>query len=250
MKTKLLTGLCVTCLVANPAAAALINGDFETGDLTGWSSFSFGGQTNNLLIDSVTPLSGSHSMTTDNAGSTANTIRSTTQSFTAFTDFVYTMDFRIDGTSTVREMDWSLGALTGGEANGLIRFGVDNTNGIRGIGINGAAAGAFGSLNGGSFNPVTGVEYTWVLTGSDFDGTSSASYDVEIFQGASSVYTSLNNTFTSASGASIQSVNFTRGGNWGAGAYTVDNIGIAVPEPSSAALVGLAGLALILRRRK
>ena len=233
------------CLLTVASHAAVINGDFETGDMTGWTSFSFGGQTNNLEIDSIFPIAGSHSMTTD----ATSTIRSTTQAIGLYTSFVYSMDFRIDFDSTIREMDWSLGAGTGGEANGLLRFGVDVINGIRGIGINGAASGAWGTLNDGTFSPISGTDYTWVVTGSDFDGTSSASYDVEIFEGATSVYTSTNNTFTTETGDAIQSVNFTRGGNWQGGGFTVDNITI-VPEPSSAALLGLGGLALILRRRK
>ena len=250
MKTTTLLTLGASFALAASASAALTNGDFETGDLTGWTAFSFGGTTTNFVIDSSTQIGGDHSLASGTGDGSLGSADATFQNIgSAYANFTYSMDFRIDGTSTVREMDWGLSSNTGGDSNGTIRFGVDNTNGIRGIGINGAGGGSWGALNGGTFNPVTGTDYTWTIIGSSFDGTSSASYDMQISDSGGVVFTSTNNTFTTNTGASIASVNFTRGGNWGSGAYTVDNVS-AVPEPSSAALLGLGGLALILRRRK
>ena len=42
---RMLIGLAVLAMVAAPASAALINGDYETGDTTGWARWGTGGNT-------------------------------------------------------------------------------------------------------------------------------------------------------------------------------------------------------------
>jgi hypothetical protein len=67
-------------------------------------------------------------------------------------------------------------------------------------------------------------------------------------------------TFTNADVGDLTGFYFRQGGNWdnGAAAWTADNLIVAttfaevvsVPEPSTTALLGLAGLATLLRRRR
>ncbi len=246
MKMQLFfTAVLAVGVLSAGSALAITNGDFETGDLTGWNTLDWAGAVD-LEIESTTPLAGSHSATT-----TADaTVRAITQDTGPFTSFDYNMLFRIDDNTGSRAMDWSLGDTAGGTAGGSTRFKVD-FDGIFSIGINGDIDGGWADLNGGPFLPTTGTTYRWNIVGSGYDGTSSASFDVRIFEGATEVFTSLANTFDTNVGNPIQSVNFIRGGNWVPGGYTVDDVSISgVPEPSSVALLAFGLVGLASRRRR
>ena len=206
-----------------PPPPSLVNGDFETGDLSGWSTLAWLGATD-LAIDGAAPLSGAYALTTG----PDSTVRANTQEIGSFTEFEFSMLFRIEsfGTGgTARAMDWNLSSIADGDPSGDLRFKVDG-GGIIGIGLNGGTAGAWAALEGGTFNPIAGTTYRWAISGTGFDGTGSASFDIRIFDGATEVFTSTGNTFTSAAGDAVQSVNFIRGGNWGGGGYTVDDLSI------------------------
>ena len=197
-----------------------------------------------MTIDSSTQLAGSHSLTT--GGDT--TVRANYQNTGTFTDFTYSMLFRIDSYGsggTARAMNWTLSSTAGGSPAGDLGFKVDTSGTFAG------AALLLDDTTGFGFTPTATTTYRWDIIGTDFDGVSAASFDVRIFDAGTEVFTSTGNTFATTTSDAIESVNFYRGGNWGGGGFTVDNISItAVPEPSSAALLGLGGLALILRRRK
>ena len=246
--TTILT-LGASIALATSASAALINADFETGDLTGWTTGNTWGGWEaavDMTIDSTTQLAGDHSLSTG----IAQVTMANTQNTGTLTDFTYSMLFRIDGWGN-RAMDWNLGDAVGGTANGDMRFKVDS-GGIVGLGLNGTATGSWANLNGSTFTPTLGTTYRWDITASGFDGVGgdTASFDVEIFAGATSLYTSLNNSFTTgaADKLAVESVNFTRGGNWGGGGYTVDSV--AIPEPATLGMVALFGGGLLFIRRK
>lgn len=56
-------------------------------------------------------------------------------------------------------------------------------------------------------------------------------------------------TYDISAGTSDVTVALSANGNFGATGFAIDNF-VAVPEPSSAALIGLSGLALTMRRRR
>ena len=69
MKKLLCTGIvCVTFLIGQ-AQGALINGDFETGDLTGWTAFTTSGGTTGAGLPDVGPFD------TNNDGTATNSAR-------------------------------------------------------------------------------------------------------------------------------------------------------------------------------
>jgi hypothetical protein len=202
------------------------NRDFETGDRSAWTLVAWSGSIS-MTIDSATPLAGLHSLT---SGSDA-VARSNTQDIGTFTDFSYSMLFRIGslGTGgTPRGMDWNLSPTIGGDPSSDLRFKVD-PGGLFGIGLNGGSGwtAPLDDTSGLGFTPTEGTTYRWDVTGTGFDGTSSAAFDIRIFDGATEVFTSTGNTFTTGIGDPIESVNFIRGHNWGGGGFTVDEISIA-----------------------
>ncbi len=216
------------------------NRDFETGDRSAWTLVAWSGSIS-MTIDSATPLAGLHSLT---SGSDA-VARSNTQNTGTFTDFSYSMLFRLDslGTGgTPRGMDWNLSPTIGGDPSSDLRFKVD-PGGLFGIGLNGGDGwnAPLDDTSGLGFTPTEGTTYRWDVTGTGFDGTSSAAFDLRIFEGPTEVFTSTGNTFTTAIGDPIESVNFIRGHNWGGGGFTVDDISIAALVATDELLITAAG---------
>ncbi len=231
MKMQLCYGAVLLALFlpsARPVSAQnlISNGDFETGDLTGWSTLNFAGSPDQLVIDNTTQLAGSNSATAlDDV-----TIRSTSQNFGTLSSFDYSMLFRIDDNTGSRAMDWNLGGAAG-DTGGTLRLKIDSV-GLDAVDANGISG--FGALlddtSSLGFLPATGTTYRWDVSGSGFDGTGSDSFDVRIFDGATEVFTSTGNTLDTAAGQ-IGSVSFIRGGNWVPSGYTVDNISMIANTP-------------------
>ena len=144
----------------------------------------------------------------------------------------------------------AIGVLNGNNINwDLIEF--DHNNGV----FNAAGEGiSFGT-----------IEVTGTLSGSDQLQVNSAVYDTVTFrrwQGdevvtvAGDATTAFDYDGNSATVALSNDTNFSlthaSGGSWQVDdfAFTVEVDALAIPEPSSTALLGLGGLTLILRRRK
>lgn len=216
------------------------NRDFETGDVSAWKALGWSGG-RPMTIDSATPLAGNHSLT---SGSDA-TNRSNTQNTGTFTGFSYSMLFRLDSLGaggSPRGMDWNLSSSIDGASGADLRFKVD-PGGIFGIGLNGGTGwnAPLDDTSGLGFTPIEGTTYRWDITATGFDGTSSASFDLQIFEGATEVFTSTGNTFTAGVADPIESVNFIRGANWGGGGFTVDDIAITALLPANELRITAAG---------
>ena len=240
MKTTTILTLGASFALATSASATnlILNGDFATGDFTDWSNTTSSDPADIFTISTGAALSP--------ISNTLNAFKGSnlTQGFTALTDFNFNATINhvaLGNGGSRRDLNWSLGGLI---------FKVD-------------AGGLFSNAGGWTsildddttslFSPTTGVDYRWELTGSGFDGAGGEadSLDIRIFDGATEVFTATNRTGIAfnAEAAAVDEVDFVMGSNWGTSQYSVDNVSI-VPEPSSAALLGLGGLALILRRRK
>lgn len=104
------------------------------------------------------------------------------------------------------------------------------------------------SLTGGSL--VAGTKYTLTLTFSGLDG---AGNTMGTLNGSFSDGINPDITFTASNSdwAAFDGISFRHGSNWGTGqTYSLDNIAVAVPEPSVALLGGLGVLGLLHRRRR
>ena len=236
MKTTTLLTLGASFALATSASAAnlIVNGDFGTGDFTGWSNTTSGGGTA-FAVTSGAALSAVSNTMPAFAGATLS------QSFAAQTDFAFSATIAqvaLGNGGSRRDLNLSVGGLI---------FKVD----AGGIFIN--TTGSWVSVLDDSsavFTSAAGT-YDWAITATGFDGTNSESLDIILSQGGSAVFTATNRTGIADTTGAVSDVDFSMGSNWGTSQYSVDNVSVTVvPEPSSAALLGLGGLALILRRRK
>ncbi|QQL46366.1 PEP-CTERM sorting domain-containing protein [Sulfuriroseicoccus oceanibius] len=110
------------------------------------------------------------------------------------------------------------------------------------------------------------TEYTFKLLsaranayGTGFDGTYSMTYGVDSLAGGGSHdmggsgagLNATEYTWTFTTGDTAENAVIDLSGSWNLNAVTIDSVAVAaVPEPSSTALLGVSGLALILRRRR
>ena len=234
MKITTLLTLGASFALASSASAALIsNGDFANG-FDDWSNATSGGGTA-FTIDSGAALSAVSNTLPAFAGATLS------QTFAAQTDFTFNATINqvaLGSTGSRRDVNLSVGGLI---------FKVDGG----GIFIN--TTGSWVSVLDDSsavFTSAAGT-YDWAITATGLDGTNSESLDIILSQGGSAVFTATNRTTIADTTGAVSDVDFAMGSNWGTAQYSVDDVSVtAVPEPSSAALLGLGGLALILRRRK
>ena len=226
-----LAGLVITTASAS-AANVIVNGDFETGDFTGWTN------TATATIDSTTPLLGSHSALVPNDVG-AGAPQALLQAFAAQTDPVaLSFTFSAADPGAGLGLQVYLGESAGGGQINLVIWD-----------IGGSSAGdvSIFDLNTGSFQTILtdavtfGATESFSLTINDYG----ASFDYDLAVGSKSttgLSFSQNNVLDD-----FDKVSFVN--EFGNTGYEIDNVAV-VPEPSSAALLGLGGLALILRRRK
>lgn len=232
MKNKLIPlALAGFALAAAPAHAAnvIVNGDFETGDFTGWTITGTGHS-----IESTTPLSGSHSALQVPSGGSGIVQSFTPITGVASTSFIFStsdpggagdrsmnvyweesggtnrinlrvVDLDSDGDGDVQVFN---GAWTT-VLSDAVTFGVTTTLSLT---INEYGAGSNYDLNVGG-NAVTGL--------TDFQGGTLSDFGKMAF---------VNSSLAAGS------------------TFEFDNVS-AVPEPSAIALLGLSGLALLRRRR-
>jgi hypothetical protein len=225
-----LAGLVITTASAS-AANVIVNGDFETGDLTGWT---LGGSATS--IDSTTPLAGSHSALQVNGGGAIF------QSFTAFTGAA-TTSFIFAASDPGGDGDRSMNVTFGESASTNqinLRLVDDNADG------DGDVQAYNGTWTTVLSNAVTfGDTTTFSMTINDYGA--GFSYDLNvggnIASGLTDVQDGVLNDFDQLAFATASLAS--------GSTFEFDNVSVeAVPEPSTTALIGLGGLALILRRRK
>ena len=157
---------------------------------------------------------------------------------------VGTLDIRVDaagenGAFSVAIGSGNFNAGTSGYVEANVDFGFVE------LLLNGAAAtsdsGTFSSLNGAA--PSSTLTWVEADAGSDFTGDNvDQSFNLQ----------TVNNTYGTGTRLTSFSHDWATAANnaWRYNTVTVEHAFIPVPEPSSTALLGLGGLALILRRRK
>ena len=195
-----------TCTLIDPSQL-LANGDFETGDLSGWTGTGFS-------IESTTPITGVHSATSTGLGDFGQTFGDLTISNGSLS-----FDFRIDSAGTDRSLHFRLNPPGGGDlltgrvtSAGELQFfngvGWEGPDGWQTTGITGIA---------------TGVNYNLTL---DFHGvgTAAASYDVHLVGGAiNTSLTGFDQFHGNALLLELGGLQFRRT-DAGRGTYTVDNV--------------------------
>ncbi|GAA5496060.1 hypothetical protein Rhal01_02241 [Rubritalea halochordaticola] len=208
------------------AAISLVNGDFEDGTVTtGWDAF--GGTGNAETTD---PILGSQSVVSTNS--------TFAQDFSDANDvFNFQLDFAV--------------RLTSVNSTQRIRLRGDNNSGdlitmrLSSGGID-TFSGAWGQRVAESIT--AGTDYFVRIIGTDLD-TGARAYTVGISTDGVTYNTGAETTaFHSAGvGTSFETIVL----DSSSGGAVWDGVSVtAVPEPSGAALIGLAGLGFILRRRR
>ena len=225
-----LAGLVIT--TASAHAAIISNGDFETGDFTGWTN------TATATIDSTTPLLGSHSALVPNDVG-AGAPQALLQAFAAQTDPVaLSFTFSAADPGAGLGLQVYLGESAGGGQINLVVVDLDN-DGDGDVQIYDTTLASFQTVltDAVTFGEQTTLSLTFNSFGAGFD------YDLAVgSKSATGLSFSQNNVLDD-----FDKVSFVN--EFGNTGYEIDNVAV-VPEPSSAALLGLGGLALILRRRK
>ncbi|MEM8945904.1 MAG: PEP-CTERM sorting domain-containing protein [Planctomycetota bacterium] len=239
--TRLAQGLCLLFLIAisaNTANASLLtNGDFETGDLTGWT-------------EPVTPsgwsvgtpaLSGGFSAISAPPGAFNKTLRQEVSPLTD--DTTLTMQFSAPSstTSSARSLNFYLEASNFFRMNlRIVDEGSDGDGDLQAF-DNVASTPASGwttLLNDISFD--TAHTLTVNVTGLGTVDTASFTADVD---GNTSAPIQAFQSGIPFSISRVELVNNNIG-------WTVDNVTLSViPEPASLALLGFSGIAMVIRRR-
>lgn len=242
MKKTILTTLGTLSLATlSSHAAILYNEDFDVisdGDLTAdanWTAFSGADQSLDVASGVVTGIGSGAEDAERTFADTSGVYFGIDVNVSDDANSDYVMGFRDDGANALRVF------LSGDGAN--IAVGVNS--------------GGTGSASAGATSVTTFALNTTARIVGFADGTGTVSAWINPSTGDLGTP---DVTFTNADVGDLTSFYFRQGGNWdnGAAAWTADNLIVAttftevipVPEPSSIALLGLAGLATLLRRRR
>lgn len=225
---KLYLAALVAASVASSHAATLINGDFETGDFTGWTA------TNATLVDNSTVIAGDYSARINTGGTAGptNGLYQTISEGYSYLEFLFTMP---NPGGTNRGLNLIVGQET-----------VPSSANPSQINLRVISGGTVQIFQSGSntWNTIStgAVSYTEVNTFSmNINGLGSEwNYDITV-NGTSAENLSF---FQNGAPTIMERIRFSPGQV----AYTVDNVSIT-PEPSTALLGGLGMLALLRRRR-
>ncbi len=241
MKQTILTLGVASFIAVNANATVIFSEDFNgipDGDLTvdaHWTAFSGADQSVDVASGVVTGL-----------GSDAEDV----QVIFAEASGVY---FGIDvNVSDDASSDYVLGFRDG--TSNATRIFFDGDGSVITVGVN---SGGAGSASAGTTSTATFSLNTATRIVAFADGTGTISAWINPTAGDELTPDA---TFTNADVGALDGFYLRQGGNWdnGAAAWTADNLILAttfsevlvVPEPSSFALLGLAGLATLLRRKR
>ena len=180
------------------------------------------------------------------AGSSAHLINSVSSTATYLDKVTLSFDYSVGAGSTLYfystlftgEADSSMDARA--NTDGTYRANDFNTQWGSSPNFRVGFAGPEYNLSGGALSGATSAAVTSFVGGTS--GTFSQTYDISGFGGGD---------FSIADVSNVLAVFTVNAGAVGDGAISIDNFNMtAVPEPSSTALLGLGGLALMLRRRR
>jgi len=226
MKNTTITAAIASMLAIGSASAAItvINGDFE--DTSGTFA---NGWTGSATQETTTPLEGL--VSASGVAAYQNIVTTSAEGLANFQlDFMVSLD-SVDQSQRVRLRNFD-------DAGDFITLRFSSTGIDR-------YAGAWGQVVAATIAADT--DYYIRINGTD-TALGTRSYDVGISTDGISYTTGTTTNFHGTSGTSkFGSLRFESAG----GGATWDAVSVtAVPEPSSAALLGLGGIALIMRRRK
>ena len=227
MKKWLLAAMVL--MAVSVQAELLVNGDFETGDFTGWVN------TATATIDSTTPLSGSHSAAIPNdVGPGAP--QTLTQAFTAQTDPVtLSFDFSMP-TSTGLGMQVQLGETSSGMINAVVWDG--NSSGVGDVWIYDTTLGGFQMVLSEAVTFGTTQSFSLTINGLG------AGFDYDLSVGSKS--TSDLSFWQNSALDDVNEVTFVN--EFNNTSYEIDNVSV-VPEPATLGLLGIGALFAGLIRR-
>ncbi|MEM6885810.1 MAG: PEP-CTERM sorting domain-containing protein [Verrucomicrobiota bacterium] len=224
---KLFGSVALLACASATHAQIITNGDFETGDFTGWTVAGAA-----ITAETTTPIAGTTSAAFP-GGFGGNSL---TQTFADITDdFTFSMDYTSAAPAAGRSLNVYIGQNGGGNPRINLRL------------IDGGGTGTIQAFNGAWQDVLTGISFagTQTLTVDVSNIGASTQYTVDV-GGSTSAAVSFFQTSTPLSFGTVSLQNADQA--WGA-----DNVSLTVvPEPSTFALLiaGFAGLFFVKRRRK
>ena len=246
MKTKitsLITAGILGTSLASQAAITLIDDDFSSNTAVADSRFNKGDIDTDLWRgNSDWSVSGGALTNAATAGGSTHLINSVSNTATWADKVTLSFDYAVGAGSTLYFYSTLFTGEAGGNMDGRTSktdgtyFANDFANGWSGrIGFSGPEY----NLGGGSTTSSNTANAVTSFVGGT-SGTFSQSYDISGFGGGDFSIADVSNVLA------VFTVNTAA-----AGAISIDNFNMtAVPEPSSTALLGLGGLALMLRRKR
>jgi len=229
-----IAGLALAAGSAN--AAVLINGDFETGDLTGWTG---GGGTTGSVVSTTSPLAGTYSAVQTPKAAQQLYQAFTTITLTATTSFIFSASDPGGANDRSMNVTFRGSGYTGGSPQINLRLTDVGNNSTGDIQVFDGATWQTVLTSAVTFNTSTAFSLTINSYGVG------STYDLTV---GSSTATGLS-YFHGGVLANFAQLSFVNASNTAGSTLKIDNVSV-IPEPSAAALLGGLGGLLLLRRRR